>query len=510
MQEHSPELINRPRSRSSWTVRDWVAVGFRHGRLMIVSFLTVLFGVALIAWFMPAKYEAQTKIMVRRERVDPVVSAEPGQFAIATDLTEQDVNSEVELFKSRDLLEKVVLACGLHLKSRDSVLSSLFAAARGRSQGELSADRMRVIRAVDRLQKDLEVAPLRKTKLIVVTYASHDPRLSAQVLQTLVPLYLEKHVAVHRLPGALDFFQEQTEQYRKGLINAEERLTGFGRERGVFAAPMEKEITLRKLNEFEAELRHTQAAAMETERRIRVLEKQADSAPERRTTQMRTIDNGLLLQQMKSTLLNLELKRTELLSKFEPDYRPVREVEAQIAQTRETVAREENSPMREETTDRDSTYEWAQAELAKAHTDMAALEARLAATTDAVNAYRDQARQLNQAEIAQQGLLRSVKTAEDNFLLYSRKQEEARIRDALDQQRIVNVSVAEEATVPTLPSSPSPLLSLVLGGLLASMVSVGLAFTADYLDPSFRTPYEVEAFLDIPVLAAVPRTELLQ
>ena len=72
------------------------------------------------------------------------------------------------------------------------------------------------------------------------------------------------------------------------------------------------------------------------------------------------------------------------------------------------------------------------------------------------------------------------------------------------------MSVAEEATVPTLPSSPSPLLSLVLGGLLASMVSVGLAFTADYLDPSFRTPYEVEAFLDIPVLAAVPRTELLQ
>jgi len=74
-------------------------------------------------------------------------------------------------------------------------------------------------------------------------------------------------------------------------------------------------------------------------------------------------------------------------------------------------------------------------------------------------------------------LLRSVKTLKTTSCLL-RKQEEARIRDALDQQRIVNVSVAEEDVLLSLESSP--LLSLVLGGLLASMVSVGLAFTADY------------------------------
>ena len=45
-----------------------------------------------------------------------------------------------------------------------------------------------------------------------------------------------------------------------------------------------------------------------------------------------------------------------------------------------------------------------------------------------------------------------MKTAEDNYLLYLRKREEARISDALDGKKIVNVTIAEAATVPVLPS----------------------------------------------------------
>ena len=56
------------------------------------------------------------------------------------------------------------------------------------------------------------------------------------------------------------------------------------------------------------------------------------------------------------------------------------------------------------------------------------------------------------ARAQQDDLVRDVKTAEDNYLLYLRKREEARISDALDSKRIVNVSIAEAATVPALPT----------------------------------------------------------
>ena len=110
---------------------------------------------------------------------------------------------------------------------------------------------------------------------------------------------------------------------------------------------------------------------------------------------------------------------------------------------------------------------------------------------------------MDEKGIVQQDLLRTVKTDEENYLLYQRKREEARMTDALDRTRILNVAVAEQPAVPTLPSN-SPWMVLFVGGLLAVVVSLGTAFTLEYLDPSFRTPGEVLSELNIPVLAAVP------
>ena len=101
-------------------------------------------------------------------------------------------------------------------------------------------------------------------------------------------------------------------------------------------------------------------------------------------------------------------------------------------------------------------------------------------------------------------MLRAAKANEENYLLYLRKQEEARISDALDRQRISNVSVAEAATVPFKPQR-GRILFVILGMLFASLVSVMVGFVAEHWDPSFRTPQEVQDFLGSPVLAAFPK-----
>ena len=504
MEEQSLELINAARLPSH-SLRDWVAPCFRHGRLMIVSFLVVLAGVILVTWMIPARYEAQVKILVKRERADPVVNLDPNTPLSTPSLTEEDLNSEVELLKSRDLLEKVVAASGLDTQVKQSFLSSVSEVIEGHPGEQVPPSQLRTVRAVRTLEKSLNVEPLRKTKLILVTYESTDPQLSARVLQTLSHLYLEKHVAVHRVPGALDFFQNQTEQYRQRLLQAQRQLDGFGRENGVVAASMEKEISIRKLADFEGDLQKTRARVAETEQRIRTLEQLEAVTPERLTTQVRKLDNPVLMQHLKSNVLDLEMKRSELLNKFTPDYRLVKDIEVQIGQAREALVKEENNPLHEETTDRNTTHEWIKGELAKERTELTALRAEEAASARVVDGYRSQAQQLNQTEMIQQDLLRSAKLAEDNFLLYSRKQEEARIQDALDQRRIVNVSIAEEPTVPALPSSPHRALNLALGGLLACLVSLGLGYTADYLDSTFRTPQEVEVFLNTHVLASLPK-----
>ena len=67
-----------------------------------------------------------------------------------------------------------------------------------------------------------------------------------------------------------------------------------------------------------------------------------------------------------------------------------------------------------------------------------------------------------------------------------------------------NVAIAEQPTTPALPSN-SRWTVLLLGMLLATGVSVGMAFTLEFTNASFRTPSEVLSELNIPVLAAVPQ-----
>jgi uncharacterized protein involved in exopolysaccharide biosynthesis len=196
------------------------------------------------------------------------------------------------------------------------------------------------------------------------------------------------------------------------------------------------------------------------------------------------------------------MKRTELLTKYQPTYALVQEVDKEIADARAAIVAEESKPIRAETTDRNPTYSWINEELAKARADYSGLQARAAATQAIVANYEKKAEELDQKGIVQQDLLRTMKTDEENYLMYQRKREEARMTNALDQTRILNVAIAEQPVPPMLPSN-SPWTALTIGGLLAVMVSLGAAFTLDYMDTSFRTPAEVLTELDVPVLGSI-------
>ncbi len=488
------------------TLRDIATPLFRHPKLVRLSFLGLLLGTVLVIMLLPKDYEAKMKILVKRERVDAAVS--PGRDAVMTnpgEVTEEELNSEVELLKSRDLLEKVVVSCNLQESHSNHFWNRLLPAAATHESGDGQDSEEKISLAVLALENKLQIEPLKKTNLIQVTYDSPDPQLAARVLHTLSDLYLEKTVAVHRPPGAFEFFQEESQHYDQELQTAEAQLAKFDRDKGVTDPQLEKQIALQKLSEFEATFNATQVAINETEKRTRVVEEQLASTPEQTISQVRSSENPGLMQQLKTTLLDLELKRTGLLEKFKPDYRPVQEVQKQIDQTIDTITKAQNSPDREETTDRNPSYEWLRSELTKSNAELASLHARAAETQSVIRQYRERLGVIDVNGAAQENLLREVKEAEGNDLLYKQKREEARIGDALDRQRIVNVAIAEAATVPALPAHPHWALTLLLGILLACLVSPGVAYAVDYFDPSLRTPDELRDVLQIPVLAALSK-----
>jgi uncharacterized protein involved in exopolysaccharide biosynthesis len=479
-------------SFSSFSARDLVAIGFRHKRPIVITFCAILLGAVLAAVIQPPEYRASTEFLIERARMDPIVS--PGQDAaiVRAEVTEEQLNSEVELLQSEDVLQQVVLAAGLH--QRRSLLSYL---------GVKESEQERIAKAAVRLQKQLKIEAVRKSNLISVSYTSSDPRLVVRVLQALDEAYLQKNLAVHHPPGEFQFFDRETENYKKNLADAETQLKAFSEQEGGVSPQLARDITLQKLSEFTATLQQTYADIAANDKRIDALEKQSGTTAQRLTTQATAIDDAQVLQGLKATLMTLELKRTELLTKYQPTYPLVQEVDKQLTETRTSIASEESKPLRAETTDRNPTYAWISEELAKAKADESSLRARAAAIQVIVAKYQANAHDLDQKGILQQDLLRKVKTEEENYLLYQHKREDARMTDALDRTRILNVAVADQPTMPALPSN-SRWGVLLLGMLLATGVSIGMAFTLEYTNPSFRTPSEVFSELNIPVLAAVP------
>lgn len=473
------------------TLRDIAAVLFRHKRVLLTSFALVA-GLGILHSALFPSYQSEMKVLVRRGRIDPAITPTPSPSPAFEhdEVGEEELNSEVELLRDRDLLRHVVLENGL---ASQTWLSSLT----GESSEQLTE------KAVRRLARKLDVQPVRKSRLITISYKSSRPELSTAVLHSLARAYLARHTELYRPSGEQTFFEEQAKESRRSLEQAQQDLIAFTQQQGVASATFERDLALQKLSDAEAADLGLESAIAETSQRKTALELQLRDLPERRVVQIKNSDNPELEGKLKSKLLELELRRTELLTRFEPSYRLVQEVEEQITQAKAAIAGEDSKPLRDETSEDDPEYAWAHSERLKTQVDLAALGRKHSVMRAQVAAYGAQAHRLEAAAVHQRDLEQKLKAAEDKWLLYVNKREEARIGDALDQSRLLNVAIAEEPRTPALPVWPLGAAS-GLWLLGACGVSTGLVFAMDYFDSSFRSPDEVMMALNAPVLACFP------
>jgi uncharacterized protein involved in exopolysaccharide biosynthesis len=472
----------------SYTLRDFTAAIFRQFRVAVACFLFVSSAVAAAVLLAPKVYDAEMKILVKRDRADSVLSGNQGaDSAQAGDVTEPEVLSEVELLQANDLLEQVAINSGL----------AKMMAEGARDEADS------VAQAVSVLEARLDVTPIRRTWMINVTYTSRNPRQAKEVLETLTRLYLEKHLAVHRPSGAHKFFEEQSDRSTADLKASQARLEEFGQRNHVVSAKAQQEAALQKVAEFEGMQRQTEVALAEATRRIEELESEKAKTPARRTAEVHTSDPAVV-QEIQTRILTLQTKRTELLQKFTPEYRLVGEVDQMLAQARASLEEAKRNPVTDQRVGDNPAMQWLETELARARPERAALEMKVKALRETVATYREQAGSLTKQEMEQKDLERDMKIAEEKVALYLRKEEEARISDALDRNRIANVVIAQAPSVASEPHRTRGLVWLPIGLFVALVLAIGAALAMDAFSVSIRTPDELQTALDLPVTTWVP------
>jgi uncharacterized protein involved in exopolysaccharide biosynthesis len=469
---------------------NWVEQIFRRRTLALRVGLLVFGVIAIGSLLWAPSYESVSEILVQSNRAQLLVS--PGlkedaanQATQTVPVGEQDLNSEVELLTSPILIQQALAGMKLNARSggvRDliasvmSLPSQAYLAMHGGPRANSNQEE------IQKISSHLSATVIKRSNIIEVSIRSHDSVWAQAFLTQLMTSYLALHGRLSQNPQAQAFFQQQRDLLDQRLQQSEKELRGAQLQTGISQFGQQQQAQITQLYAAEANYRSTSVLLDSTTQQIASQEAELKATPRQQTLESKTVQN-FALQQLKPQMLTLETQRAELLSRYQPGSQRIREIDAKLKAGHDILAREKQSTVQETTTDVNPTWQTLDGELAKARAEAASYKA--AQTTEAaqVAALHDQLKTMTTDGVTIERLERQVESDKEAYLSYVRKGEEARAAEALNQSRILNVSVVQAPTMPIEPVSPRIMLNLITGLLFALILAAAVAHWSEEYDP---------------------------
>jgi len=116
---------------------------------------------------------------------------------------------------------------------------------------------------------------------------------------------------------------------------------------------------------------------------------------------------------------------------------------------------------------------------------------------------------LDRAAVSYGLVLTKADELKANYQLYVEKRDQAQMEDAMDEQNLTNVAVAEQPTVSYVQERPRVLVNMFLGAVTALFLGFCAVYFADTNRETIATPRELDQVSRYPVLATLPRTAAL-
>lgn len=485
-------------------IRDFIHVIFKRKRSIMIFFFTVLSVVVLGTLMSKPVYEAASKIMVKIGRENLYVPVSGQVNTVIRPDPEEHINSELEILKSTSLVGEVVDTMGA-----GNIYSQLRDRAENEKRGFLSfLPQRRDIgtreAAVTNIHKNLSFESARKSNVIRISFLHTDPQMAADVVNNFVNRYLERHLDVHKNPVSQSFFQEQARILENKLKKTEESLNTFKKKHGITSIDDEKNILIKQEAELRASINEILSEQAGTKSRIREIRTQLARIPETVTRGKEVEHNPRSIRDLESKLVELELKEKELLTRYTEQSRFVRNTREEINIVKNKLTEEVAKNHGRSIYGPNETYQRLREELLRSEADLEAQKSRERVRTAQQAAYRNRLDALSMIEVELNQLRNEVDVDRKNFQLYLAKLEESRISDAMDTERVANVSLIEAAKPPVKPVSPNIPLNIFLGILMGAAGAIGFAVLIENIDDRLERIEEVEERLSLPVLATIP------
>jgi len=121
-----------------------------------------------------------------------------------------------------------------------------------------------------------------------------------------------------------------------------------------------------------------------------------------------------------------------------------------------------------------------------------------------IDSIEQQLQRLPNQEIDMTRITREIHLNEELFTMLTKRSEDAQI---MESARLVPLTIIEPAIEPARPERPNKPFNLAAGFALGLLIASGVVWIRHQLDTSLLTIQDIEAILQLPVLAMVPHIE---
>ena len=475
--------------QSHGNLRDMITPIFRHKVIIITVFLAVVAAATVNTFLTVPTYEASSKILIKFGRENVFMptgpSANGARDILFDSAREERINSEVEILTGRNVIEQVVNELGAKTIYPGMDKKPLIPRPRLSSR-ELTP----LEKATLALKKRVTVEGIKNSNIISIKFQHTNPLTAAQVVNKQVSVFLEHHLNVYKASEKYGFFDEQVNLQEKKLAASENKLETFQKENGITNLGQQKALLLQQISDLEVDLAETKSEISKEGGKMQSL--RGNSASESAGILMgeETELNPGAMSGIRNRLSELKLEEQDLLTRYTEQSKRVSEIRQEIEKAQNVLYTEEQM--------------YHNKAIVSIGHNLNALKRQAKTQEKQLIGYQQKLGSVNSTERKLKRLQRELGINEGNYQRSVTQMEEARTSNAMDNQRIANISVIEPALPPIKPVKPNKLLNIMLSIFLGAFAALGIAFLSDFLSHTFNNNEDINKHLDLPVFASIP------
>jgi succinoglycan biosynthesis transport protein ExoP len=419
--------------------------------------------VAAVSFWMTPIYKATARVEVEPETPQLEASTDPYHKSDADDVFLQ---TQIQVLQSETLAWQTVQDLDL-VQKLNVVLPDK------PTKEDIEKHKVELIQAFD---DNLKVETIPKTRMLSVSFESHDPQLAAQVATGLVHNYLDynfrqKDEAIRRS----GWMEKQLAELKDNVEKSHQALVTYEQQNQIANSGDKQNVLEQLLGDLGRDLAGAQSDRIQKESLYR-------QAMQNRG-HLDSLVHDTLLEKLEETSADLKQQHTDALARYGPNFPTARRLQSEIDDNQVQIQNEQNRVINRMTNDYNAANRREQLALA------------------GVRRQKEDVGKLSQLLVQDNMLRHEFDTNQQLYDSLLHRMKDATVSAAL---RSTNIHLVDSALPPIKRARPRRLLNITLALWAGLVLGVMGAFALEAVSSSIQTAEEAEALMGMPALGTIP------